>query len=206
MSEKDKALAHLSEIKSALVDKDAFFPYNYNALIVWGVIGIIMSFVMPSMIVSSLLWGTVLSVVLMGICFIVEGFLTKRVNEDYDIDNCTKRQKFIATTFTILTLFSIILTVLFAKHMLITPLFMIWLFAIGFGDHVVGYVLNIKLFSMNGYLSMASSMILLILSLFVDDLGSIDSVFFYLCQGVSFVMLGIVPILIGLKLKRQDGV
>ena len=206
MSEKDKALAHLSEIKSALVDKDAFFPYNYNALIIWGVIGIIMTFAIPPLIVSSILWGTVFSVVLMGIGFIVEGFLTKRVNKDYDIDNCTKRQKFIAATFTILTLFSIILTMLFAKHMLITPLFMIWLFTVGFGDRVVGYILNIKLFSISGYFSMASSMILLILSLFVDDLGNMDSMFFYLCQGVTFAMLGVVPILIGLKLKRQDGV
>ena len=46
MSEKDEALKHLSEIKSALIDKDSFFPYNYNALIVWGVIGMILTIFM----------------------------------------------------------------------------------------------------------------------------------------------------------------
>jgi len=58
MSEKDKALQHLSEIKSVLVDQDSFFPYNYNTLVMWGVIGMLMTLFMGVLLKSSLLYGT----------------------------------------------------------------------------------------------------------------------------------------------------
>lgn len=203
MSEKDEALQHLHAIKSVLIDKDSFFPYNYNALVVWGVIGTIMTFVMPTLMKTSVMQGTIFSVVLMSIGFIIEGFLTKRVNENYDIESCTKKQRFIASTFTILIFFAIAISALLAKYNLIIPLFMLWMFLCGFGYYVVGYVLNIKFFTFAGYLSMGAAMILFIVSYFTADLGSVDSLFFYFVQGVSFAVLGIVPVLMGRKLKEE---
>jgi hypothetical protein len=203
MSEKDEALQHLSAIKSALVDKDSFFPYNYNALIVWGVIGSVMTFVMPSLIKTSVMWGTVFSVICMSVGFMIEGFLTKKVNKNYDIESCTRKQRFIATTFTLLTFFAIALSALLAKYDLIIPLFVLWMFLCGFGYYVVGYVLNIKLFTAAGYLSMGAAMVLLSVSYFMENLGSVDSVWFYFSQGVSFAVLGVVPVLMGRKLKED---
>ncbi len=64
MREKEEALQHLSEIKSVLVDKDAFFPYNYNALIVWGVIGMIMTLFIGVLYKESILYGTLFSIII----------------------------------------------------------------------------------------------------------------------------------------------
>jgi len=203
MSEKDEALQHLSEIKSVLVDKDAFFPYNYNALIVWGVIGMIMTLFMGMLLKSSILTGTVFSLVMMSVGFVIEGFLVKQVNQKYDIDDCTKRQRFISTMFTMLTIFSIALSALLAKYDLIVLAYLVWLFACAIGYFSIGFVLNLSIFTKSAYLKIAVSVLLLISSYFVTDLGSLNSPFFYLVQSVTFVLLGILPIMIGRKLKEE---
>ncbi len=203
MSEKDEALQHLSEIKSALVDKDSFFPYNYNALVVWGVIGMIMTMVMPGLLKSSVLQGTIFSFVLMSIGFIIEGFLTKRVNKDYDIESCTKKQHFIATIYTIMTFFAIALSALLAKYNLIIPVFAIWMFVCGVGDFAVGFVLNIKLFTYASYIMIGMSLLILTFSYFMGDLGDLGSGFFYFAQGMTFATLGLLPIMIARKLQKE---
>jgi len=203
MSEKDEALQHLSAIKSVLVDKDAFFPYNYNALIVWGVIGIVMTLFMGMLLKYSILTGTVFSLVMMSVGFIIEGFLVKQVNQKYDIDDCTKRQKFITTMFTILTLFAISLSALLAKYDLIPLSYLVWLFCCAVGYYSIGFVLNLSIFTKSAFVKVGASVLLLIVSYFVSDLSSLNSSFFYLVQGVTFLLLGVLPIVIGRKLKEE---
>ena len=204
MSEREEALQHLSAIKSALVDKDSFFPYNYNALVVWGVIGMIMTMLMPGLLKSSVLQGTIFSLVLMSVGFVVEGFLTKRVNRDYDIENCTKKQHFIAVTYTIMTVFAIVFSALLAKYDLIIPVFAIWMFVCGVGDFAVGFVLNIKLFTYASYIMIGMSLLILIFSFFMENLGDLESTFFYFAQGMTFATLGLVPIMIARKLQKDS--
>jgi len=203
MSEKEEALAHLSEIKSALVDKDSFFPYNYNALMIWGVIGMIMTLFMPALLKASVFEGTIFSLIMMAVGFVIEGFLTKKVNENYDIDTCTRKQRFIVTMYTIMTLFAITISALLVKYDLIVPLFAVWLFVCGVGDFSVGYVLNIKLFTYASFIMIGMSFVILGLSFFLGDLGSLNSTLFYFSQGVTFATLGVLPIMIARELKRQ---
>ncbi len=203
MRKKEEALEHLSAIKSALVDKHFFFPYNYNALIVWGVIGTIMTFTMPYLMKNSVMQGTIFSIFMMSVGFIIEGFLTKRINENYDIETCTKKQRFIAVSFTILSVFAIVFSAFLAKYDLIVPLFMVWMFMCGFGHYVVGYVLNINLFTVTGYISIVISLVLFISSYFVSNLGDLDSGYFLFVQVISFVVLGILPVWMGRKLKKE---
>lgn len=206
MADKEEVLQHLHEIKSALVDKDAFFPYNYNALIVWGVIGMIMTLFFPYLIADSVVQGAVFAVVVMTAGFVIESFLTKRVNEDFDLESCTKKQRFIATLYAVCVSFSIVISVSLAEHMLMIPIFMIWIFMCGLADFVVGFVLNMRLFTRVGYLLMGSAMALLAVSLFVSDVTSLQTPFFYLAQGVTFALLGVIPVLMGRKLKESADV
>lgn len=201
--EKAEAIQHLSAIKLALVDKDVFFPYNYNALLVWGVIGMLMALFMGILLKISVLYGTVFSFVMMTSGFIIEGFLTKEVNKNYDIESCTQKQKFIATLFTIITFFAISLAALLAKYELIVPAYIIWIFLCGVGYFAIGFVLNIKIFVSFAKLKMVVAFLLMSVSYFVANLGDIGSVYFYFVQGVTFVLLGIVPIYIGQKLKKE---
>jgi O-antigen/teichoic acid export membrane protein len=203
MSEKDEALQHLSEIKSVLVDKDSFFPYNYNALVVWGIIGMVMSLFMGYLLKNSILYGSIFSFVMMTVGFMIESFLTKRVNKEYDIDDCTKRQKFISVLFTMLTFFAIVLSALLAKYDLITPIYVVWIFICGVGYFSIGFVLNLKIFTYTSYLKMVVSILLMGGLFFIEDLGDINSSFFFLVQGITFLLLGVLPIMIGQKLKKE---
>jgi O-antigen/teichoic acid export membrane protein len=203
MSEKDEALKHLSEIKSALIDKDSFFPYNYNALIIWGVIGMIMTLFIITFYKSSVIWGSIFSLIMISIGFIIEAFLTKRVNENYDIKDCTKRQKFITEMFTFLSIFAIAFSAILAQNSLFIPIYLLWIFVIGIGDYIVGFILNIKLFKFASILKISVSILVLIGSFFIGDLGNLNSAFYYFVQGVTFALLGVMPILVGRKLKEE---
>jgi len=203
MSEKDEALKHLSEIKSALVDKETFFPYNYNALMIWGVIGMIMTLFMGIIFKSSIFYGVVFSAILMSAGTIIEGFLTKEVNRDYDIEGCTKKQKFIVTIFGLLSFFAIALTALLTKYELVVLAYPIWIFLIGIGHFSVGFILNIKIIEFSSLLKIFVAILLLIASFFISDLGSLNSTFFYFVQGITFALLGVFPMLIGRKLKKE---
>ncbi len=202
MSEKDEALEHLSAIKSALVDKDTFFPYNFNAFIVWGVIGMIMTLFMGYILKSSILGGIIFSLFMMSVGFIIESRLTKKENENYDIESCTKKQRFIAGMFTFLTLFATFFSALLASYDLIIPAYIIWIFVIGIGDFAVGFVLNQSIFTKTALLDISAAVVLTLMTFFISDLGDLNSIFFYFVQGVTFALLGILPIMIAYKMKR----
>jgi O-antigen/teichoic acid export membrane protein len=152
---------------------------------------------------SSIFYGSVFSFVMMSVGFMIESFLTKRVNKEYDIDDCTNRQKFISILFTMLTFFSIVISALLAKYELIIPTYIVWIFMCGVGYFSIGFVLNLKIFTNIAYLKMIVSLLLMIGSIFATDLNDINSMFFFLVQGVTFVLLGVLPILIGQKLKKE---
>ena len=146
MSEKEELLAHISEIKTHLVDKQAFFPYNYNAIFVWGVIALFLTLFMVSMYEQSIPTGLLGTAIVMGIGFIVEGVITKRVNRSYDIEDCTLRQRFITQMFLMLSLFLIVLSATLAIYELYIPIYLTWLFLISIGFFALGFVLNIRAF------------------------------------------------------------
>ncbi len=203
MSEKDEALQHLDGITSILDDKK-FFPYNYNALISWGIISIVLSLFLPSLLKSSIVYGSFFLILLVGIGFFVEGFLIKKENVSYDIDDCTRRQKFIFRIYLFASLFGIAMSILLAKHQLLIPIFMLWMFVCGLGDIVVGYTINKKLFSIAGYFTVSLSVLLIFISVFISDLGSVESLFFRLTQLATIISIGVVPIYLAYVIKKQE--
>ena len=137
--QKAEALRQISEIKNHLVDKQTFFPYNYNATYVWSVIALALIVAMVPMYEASVLQGTVFMFVLITIGFVTEGVMTKKVNQTYDIDDCTRRQEFIMKNFFMLSLFLIIISTILASHQLYVPIFLSWLFLVSLGYFAVGF-------------------------------------------------------------------
>ncbi len=203
MSEKDEALQHLEGIKSVLDDKK-FFPYNYNALISWGVISIILSLFLPFLLKSSLVYGSFFLILLVGAGFFVEGFLIKKENISYDIDDCTRRQKFIFRIYLVTSLFGIAMSILLAKHQLLIPVFMLWIFICGLGNVVVGHTINKRLFLTAGYFSISLAILLIFISVFISDLGSVASWFFRASQLATIISIGVVPIYLASVIKKEE--
>jgi len=186
--EKEAALRQINEIKSHLVDKQTFFPYNYRATYVWAMIALVLTFSMLPMYETSVLQGTLMLFIFIAIGFITEGIMTKKVNQSYDIEECTLRQQFLMEGFFMLSLFGIVLSMVLAQAGLYVPIFLLWLFLCSVGYFSVGFVLNIKKFSQMARFNMLSSTLLLAIGYFNHTLEGKSS---YLIVVQIFVVLGL---------------
>jgi len=193
MSEKEKVLQQISEIKNHLIDRETFFPYNYNACYVWAIIATLLTLGMVPAYEYSIVVGTTLlsSFILFG--FVIEHNMTKRVNRDYDIADCTKRQAFITQNFLMIALFAILTTTIFAIHQLYAPIMLLWLFLISLGYFAIGFILNIKLFTQMAQLNIVISFVLLTIGIYFDMLQGANSLFLTLTQAVVIFGLAIAP-------------
>jgi len=187
--EKAEALRQISEIKNHLVDRQTFFPYNYNATYVWAVIAIILILIMIPMYEASILQGTVVSFILITIGFVTEGVLTKKVNESYDIEDCTLRQQFIMKSFLLISLFLMAISAVLASYQLYIPMFLSWLFLVSLGYFSVGFVLNIKRFTQMAGFNMWVSVILLTIGYMNRTVEGTSDTFLIVVQ--AFVILGL---------------
>ena len=203
MSEKDEVLRQISEIKHHLVDKESFFPYNYNACYAWSVIAVLMTFIMIPIYDYNIAIGTGVMFVLITIGFVIEGTLTKKVNESYDIDDCTKRQEFIMKNFFMISLFLIVLSTVLAMSQLYVVIYFAWLFLISLGYFAVGYVLNIKDFTKMAQFNMVVALVLLSLGAYLDLLTNNDSIFMTLTQTVVIFGLAILPSIVARKQQKE---
>ena len=204
IDEKEEVLRQISEIKNHLVDKETFFPYNYNACHSWAVIAVILTLVMIPAYESSVALGTGLMFVLVTIGFVIEGSLTKKVNASYDIDDCTKRQEFIMKNFLMIALFLIVLSTVLAMQQLYVVIYLAWLFLISLGYFAVGFVLNIKDFIKMAQFNMIASLTLLVVGVYFNLLSERDSFFLTLTQAVVIFGLALVPSWIARKQQKEE--
>jgi len=202
--DKDEVLRQISEIKSHLVDKETFFPYNYKASYVWSAIAVVLTLGIVSVYEYSMIVGTLVMFVLISLGFVVEGILTKRVNEAYDIEDCTKRQRFIMMSFLMISLFLIIVSYFFAMQKLYVLILLFWLFLISFGYTIIGYVMNLSAFSKLGQFNMLVALGLLAISIYTQNLIGAESQFFMLVQAVTILCLAVIPTYIAWHQEKQE--
>ena len=200
--QKEEALEHLSAIRNHLVDKQIFFPYNYNATYIWSAIAIILTFIMVPIYENGIAIGTGVVFILVSIGFISEGLMTKKVNKSYDIEDCTIRQQFIMKNFMMIALYLIIMSSVLAMYKLYIPIYLMWLFLISLGYHAVGYVLNIRLFSKMALFNIILSFILLSMSAYKNHLVGTASDCFHLVQGAIVFGLAVLPAMVAWHQKK----
>ena len=193
--EKAEALRQINEIKNHLVDKQTFFPYNFRATYIWAIIAILMTFTMVPLYKMSLFYGTAVSIVFITFGFIVEGILTKKVNQSYDIEDCTLRQQFIMKNFVMMSFFLITMSVILASYSLYIPIFLLWLFMISMGYFSIGFVLNIKYFSKMASFNMMASVVLLAIG-FINHTIEGQSSYMSIVQLFLVLGLAIMPAII----------
>ena len=203
MSEKDQVLEQLSAIKNHLVDKQIFFPYNYNATYVWSLIAFILAFSMVPMYETSVGYGTGVVFVLITIGFIAEGSMTKKINKSYDIEDCTVRQRFIMTNFMMISWFLIVMSAVLAMHKLYIPIYLSWLFIISLGYYAVGYVLNIRRFTTMAQFNIVLSIVLLAVVGYNGQVVGTESNYFRVVQGAILLGLSVLPAMVAWQQKKE---
>ena len=195
-SQKEEALRQINEIKNHLVDKQTFFPYNYRATYVWAMIAILMTFTMIPLYEMSVVHGTVVSLVLVTFGFVVEGILTKKVNQSYDIEDCTLRQQFIMKNFVMMSFFLIAISAVMAFYKLYVPMFLVWLFLVSMGYFAVGFVLNIQRFTQMAQFNMMAAVILLVIGFINHSIEGANSSYIWVVQVFMVLGLAVMPSII----------
>jgi hypothetical protein len=183
------------------VDKQTFYPYNYNAIYVWSVVGLILTFVMIPAYEESIIFGTMTIFILTTLGFVSEGLMTKKENQQYDIEDCTLRQRFIMKNFMMIALFLIVLSTTFARYELYVPIYLSWIFLISIGYFAVGYVLNIPRFSQMAQLNIFVSLFLLAMGGYMGHLVGTESSCFIFVQLYVVLGLSIFPAIIAWQQK-----
>ena len=204
MSPKDEALKQISEIKDHLIDKQHFYPYNYNAIFVWSAIAVILTLIMAPLYENKgILSGTAVVFILMFIGFMFELFLTKQMNKNYNIEDCTRRQRFVMKNFMMISSFLIVLSLTLASYKLYIPIYLSWLFLISLGFFAVGFALNIKRFALMAQFNIVIAILLLAVGWQQDHLVGTDSWCFTLVQGFVILGLAVLPSTIAWQQKRD---
>jgi hypothetical protein len=186
----EDVLKQLDDIHSSLVESERFMPYNYNVVIMWGVSSIIMILFTQTIFEMSILYGVIFLIFILGIGWIAEYIMTKQENQKYDIDRYTKIQKFTESIFTFSVIFGILISLLLAKNMLISYIYLVWVFLLSLSGYLAGFVVNSKLFLRHSQYSMSISFILFILTLFFD-IAIFNQIFALLSIGVGYIFIGI---------------
>ncbi|MDQ7085823.1 MAG: hypothetical protein Q9M36_13350 [Sulfurovum sp.] len=202
LDERAEALRQISEIKNHLVDKRTFFPYNYNAVYVWSVVVAILTVVMIPLYEQSIVFGTSVIFILITLGFVSEGMMTKKENQQYDIEDCTLRQRFIMKNFLMLSFFLIVLSTTLARYELYIPIYLSWIFLVSIGYFAVGYVLNIPRFSQMAQLNIFVAVFLLGIGGYMEHLVGTDSSCFIFVQMYVVLGLSIFPAIIAWQQKK----
>ena len=163
----------------------------------------ILTFIMVPAYQESITMGTVVVFVLVTIGFISEGVMTKRVNQSYDIEDCTIRQQFIMKNFMMMSWYLIIMSTVLAMYDLYIPIYLMWLFLVSLGYYAVGYVLNIRLFSKMAQFNIFLSIVLLSMAAYNDHLVGTDSNCFMFVQGAIVLGLAILPAMVAWHQKKE---
>ena len=200
---KEEALRQINDIRNHLVDKLTFFPYNYKAVYVWAIISLILTFVMIPMYEESILEGTIVTIVFIAIGFATEGFLTKKENENYNIEDCTHRQQFIMKSFFMLSVFGMTFSMVLASYSLYIPIFLLWLFLCSMGYFSVGFVLNIKDFSQIAKFNVLITTLLLGVGYFIKALEG-KSNYMIIVQFFVVIGLSILPSIVAWRQIKDE--
>jgi hypothetical protein len=93
MSNKEEVLEQLGQIHGALVDEGKFMPYDYRMLIIWGIISGGLFLTTPYVSSFGLVAMAIYIATTIILGFILETYLTNKINEKYDLEQFTKKQK-----------------------------------------------------------------------------------------------------------------
>ena len=154
--------------------------------ITWGIASAIM--IMVSANFEGIYLLGFLSVVSL-IAFVMSCVFIKNVNDEIDIFNLTFHQKEFLTLLVACLLFSILLTVGFAKHQLIEYIYPIWMFIIGMFNRVLSIFYYNKVFSY--YSSFLIVLALGLIGYLFVDVDIDKNAIFITFQNISLVALSL---------------
>jgi predicted neutral ceramidase superfamily lipid hydrolase len=202
--EKEEILQQITDIKTYLIDRQTFFPYDYRAYYVWGFISMVLVLMMVPMYKVGIVEANLVLVGLLFTGFLVEGALIKRVNKNYDIEACTTKQASFMKMFILLSLFLVGLSTILAIYNLYIPILLSWLFFVSLSQYIVGVVLQITYMQKLFLASMSLAIVLLFIAILTNTLQGVESPFFRVVQLSTIVGLSFFISLVAWRQRKEQ--
>jgi hypothetical protein len=180
------------------MDSERFMPYNYNMLILWGIVSSILFLTFEGVAKISIIYAVIYITFIFLLFFTIEKYFTSKENEKYDLNKSTKIQKFVESVYTFAVFFAIFLTYIFVTNDMLFYSYIVWIFLIGFSDYIIGFILNNIYFTIVGMINMVLVFAILTLS-FVFGIELFEQYIKYIA--VLFSSFGC--IYLGIKSKKK---
>jgi len=175
-----------------MVNKEPI-PYDYRALITWGVIASFLFAFAQSILSFSIILGIVYILFLISFGLFVDYKLTKIQNLLVEINSFTSMQilifKITISIFVFLSLFSI----LSLKINEYSFIYILWIFLIGLFSLILSFLTSTKIYDIHSKILILTSVLLLFLSLFFSSefISLLSQIFCIIEIGFGYILIGI---------------
>ena len=175
-----------------MVNKE-LIPYDYRALITWGVIACFLFTFSQSILSTSITIGIVFILFLISFGLLVDYKLTQKQNLLAGIKSFTSMQILIFKITISIFLFLSIFSILSLKINEYSFIYILWIFLIGLFSLILSFLTSTKIYDIHSKILIFTSILLLLLSLFLSS-----QLISFLSQILCIIEIGFGYILIGI--------
>ena len=178
-------------------------PYDYRALIAWGIIASLLFTFSQKILFYSLSLGSILIIFFLFLGLIIDYVLTKKQNLLLGFKSFTSMQKLIFKVSISIFIFSTIFSILSLTINEYSYIYILWLFLIGIFSMVLSFLITTNIYNIHSKILIISSILLLLLSMFLEKevLSLISQLFCIVLIGFGYILIGILKYI---ESKRQN--
>jgi len=175
------------------MENKELIPYDYRALIIWGIIASFLFTFAQYLLTFSLILGIIFIVVSISFGLIIDYKLTKKQNQLQGITSFTPMQilifKITISIFIFLSIFSI-LSLQINEYNFI---YILWIFLIGIFSLTLSFLTNSNTYNIHAKILIATSILLLLLSIFLTSefISLLSQIFCIVEIGFGYIGIGI---------------
>ena len=175
-----------------MVNKE-LIPYDYRALIIWGVIASFLFTFSQSILSYSFILGIIFVLSLISLGLIIDYKLTKKQNLLVKIESLTSMQILIFKITISIFLFLSIFSILSLKINEYSFIYILWIFSIGLFSLILAFLTSTRIYDIHAKILIFTSILLLLLSIFLSSqLISLASQILCIIEiGLGYIFIGI---------------
>lgn len=168
-------------------------PYDYRALITWGVIASFLFTFSQTLLSYSLVFGIVFITLFIFLGLFIDYRLTKKQNLLMQIKNFTSMQIFIFKIAISIFIFMSIFSILSLKIDEYSFVYTLWIFIISIFSLILSYLIKTKIYELHANVLFLTSIFLLFLSMFLnsEQLRFFSQILCIIEIGFGYILIGI---------------
>jgi len=197
--EKIEAQKQIDIINSIVSDKDRHYPISYKVLINWSILSAIMIYFTPIILENyGMNYMVIFLSIFMSVGLTFDMIDIKKNNIKHELI-MTPNQKFVMRIWSLMSIFAIVLTALFANKNMSELIYPTWLFSIGLANYITGF-LFLKGSCRYAIISIIVGILFFIIDIFIDD----KEFLYHISQYSALLILSGGIFILGLVVRKKE--